>query len=339
MPGLKYYGITKDSTKMADILSDPDWSSQFLRLAFSFNTEANLLGQCSVYHESFCYRNGTIRDPTATNLAALLGLLVDRAKGGLVFNEQTWTGFLKKHGLPTRLPKPAYKNKATAKPTDHVIDKLVFVTAKGVREKALGQFSRHFEKAVTFDDDLVRISKDEHEEAREEPELKRILADLNEKLQGVYNFWIANVGTEGEDEISRKRGITFRACVEHCRDLFLAIEPLESSYPVVRRWKKDPIGGRKSHWLRVKASALFTNFHTRNFVWHVAGEELGEMKAMKTKSYHTIVSDLFAAYKLDTKYVKRLERQNLRSLEDRGEEEEEGGDDFADALASIEIND
>ena len=337
-PGLKHYGITEDCTKMADIISNSEWPSQFLSLAFCFNMETNLLGQCSVYHESFCYRNGTIRDSMATDLAMLLGLLVDKAKGGLIFNEQTWMGFLKKHGLPARLPKPAYKNKATAKPTDHVIDKLVFVVAKGVRQKALGQFSQHFEEAVTYDDDLVRLSKDEHDESRGDPELKGILNDLTAKLQGVCDFWISNVGTEGEDEIAPKRGMTFRACVEHCRDMFLAIEPPDTSYPMIGRWKKAVVSGRKSHWLLLKASALFANFHSRNFVWHVAGEELGEMKAMRSRSYHTVTSDLFAAYKLNTKYIQRLEKKNLRSLEDRGDEDDEGWDDFTDAFADIDIN-
>ena len=338
-PGHEHYGITKDNTKMADIISDPEWPSKFLGLGFSFNIEASLLGQCSVYHESFCYRHGTIRDPMAIDLAMLLGHLVDRAKGGLMFSEQTWISFLKKHSLPARLPKPAYKNKATAKPTDHVIDELVFVVAKGVRQKALGQFSQRFEDVPAYDDDLVRLSKDEHDESRGDPELKRILLDLAEKLQGVCDFWTSNVGTDGEDEVSPKRGMTFRALVEHCRDMFLAIEPPDTSHPMVRRWKKAGVCGRKSHWLLLKASALFAHFHKRNFVWHVAGEELGEMKAMRTRSYHTIVSDIFAAYRLDTRYVKRPERKrNLRSLEDRADEEDEGWDDFADAFAEIEID-
>lgn len=338
-PGLRHYGITKESTKMADIVSDPEWPSQFLGLAFSFNMETNMLGLCSAYHENFCYRKGTIRDPMAIDLANLLGLLVDKAKGGLIFNEQTWATFLKKHSLPTRLPRPAYKNKATAKPTDHVIDTLVFEVAKGVRQKALGHFSQRFEEAVTYDDDLVRLSKDELHESEGEPELKRILFDLTKELQRVRDFWISNVGPEGEEEMAPRRGIPFRACVEQCRDMFVAIEPADSSYHMVRRWKKAALTGQKPYWLLLKASALFAKFHWGNVVWHVAGEELGEMKAMSTPSYHIVVSDLFAAYKLDAKYVQRLERKKtLRFLEDGGDEEDGVWDDFTDAFADIDLH-
>ena len=337
---LNYYGITNESTKMADIVSDPEWPSQFLGLAFSFNMENDMLGRCTVYHESFCYRKGTIRDPMAIDLATLLGHLVDKAKRGLIFNEQTWATFLRKHSLPAPLDKPAYKNKATAKPTDHVIDTLVFEVAKGVRQKALGQFSQHFKEAVTYDDDLVRLSRDEQNDSKGEPEFKRILIDLTEKLQCLHDFWISNVGPEGEDEMAPRHSMTFRACVEHCRDTFVAIEPADSTYPVVRRWKKAALGGQKPHWLLLKASVLFAKFHHRgSFVWRVAGEELGEMKAMRTRSYHTVVSDIFAAYKLDTKYVQRLKRKKtLLSLEDGGDEEDGGWDDFTDAFADIDLH-
>ena len=326
-PDLNYYGIAKDTTRYSEIADLPNRHSLFLHKGFEFNLRSRMLGICTMYHERLCYHQKSIDDTIVKNIAVLLGHLVDSAKGGLDFTEQTWLDFLQRLGLPKRLPTPAYKSKGESRPSKHVIDRLVFEVAKVVVEKALESFTKHFaETAVDWDDDLVHLWKQEVEEGKSDPALKAIHSDLVAKLSKVRDYWGANaqgrISMDGEDGWKGKT--PFKEVVEQARELFLQIKPLEgSTHPVAKRWAKDDQGGQ---WTKTKASALFWHWHAGAFPWCVAGKELGEMKVERSPGRGTrMVDELHVAMKMDGRFA--MSREEFFGAEGGGE----GGADGEDA--------
>jgi len=340
-PTLDFYGIEKDSTKVADHLTHPDYMNRFLRQAFNFNLRLNMLGPCTNYHEALCYLNNTIDSPNTINIAVLLGKLVDSNKGGFIFDDPKWTSFLKNNGLPLRLPPPAYKNKDKAKPTNHMIDQLVFDIAKKIREKALGDFDDRFREAVWWDRDLVRIRNEMVNHATSDVSLALVLKNLEMDLEAILRFWMCNARPEDENDETRppRKGnaLNFRAVVEKCRGDFLSLRPRTDDLGLptlnmntysnaqsmiaavnvserVRQWQQECSKGDKhSYWALVKASVAFHLHHKRAFVWHTAGIELGEIKATAKGrgTYRIVTPEIYDAFKLDSKLVNGVKRREI----------------------------
>lgn len=323
------FGIIKDNLKVSDILTD--FPAQFLLHAFDFNLRANMLGPCTAYHEAMCYHEKPIGDKSAVAIAGLLGLLVDRAKAGFIFDEPQWNTYLKMNKLKS-YRKPAYKDKGSTKAKDHLIDNLVFVVAKSVREDALGKFAQYFRNVGTEDDDLVRPWIIENEASQHDSDLKTVLYDLKNKLGTIREFWNANVqGLDDNAEPTTRRGstVSFRALVEKCRADFVALEPLAIEGNIVtKRWKNErsQFSGT-GYWDLLKASAVYHQWHkSGKYAWWIAGVELGELKATAAGrgTYRIVREDIFEALKLDNNVVKR--RQEMEYGRFMEEEEDEFGD-------------
>ena len=124
---------------------------------------------------------------------------------------------------------------------------------------------------------------------------------------------------------------------------FLAIEPLAiEGHPVIQRWKfqrEHLVGGRAKecitssqrqetrYWDLLKASAAYHEFHKTNvFPWYMAGVELGDLKATAggKGTYRIVREDIFEAFKLDNKVVKR--RQEMEAGGAMEEEDDEFGE-------------
>ncbi|KAL8691947.1 MAG: hypothetical protein Q9218_002929 [Villophora microphyllina] len=264
-PPLKTYDIVPDQLTVKDLLAHDDYIDRFLHHAFSFTLRDSLLGICTTYFESLCYARNKIAHPSAVKVAHLLGLLVDSAKAGIEFTHEDWDAFLAKERLPKGFPKPAYKDKEHGVPTNptHIIDRLVFVVAKGVREKALGDFSRKFKNVGTYDTDLVQVYKHEQEEAKVDKGIAQALKDLKLDMNKLRDYWAANCALRiddlpdegdpmtvsfgsrtavGKEKGRRKSTPPFAAIAEHVRDRFLEIEPSAEAValsPVVARWARD----------------------------------------------------------------------------------------------------
>lgn len=314
--GLKEFNIEKDNLRVRDIYPSDDFTNKFLLHAFDFNFRVNMLGTCTAYHEAMCYHGTSIGDESAIAIASLLGHLVDRPKNGIIFDEPQWYAYLRRKGLKP-CKKPAYKDKANARPKKtNLIDNLVFVVAKTVRQDALGKFANHFENVGTQDEDLIRLYtlERESEEAKPGQPLSTVLYDLKNQLTQIYDYWKRSV-TPHEDskEMTVRRGsnMSFKALVEKCRADFLAIEPLAlESNLVTKRWKRerDQKYGLEA-WALLKASVVYHEWHKKGgkYPWYVAGVELGELKATAggKGTYRIVRGDIFEALKLDNKTVKR----------------------------------
>ncbi|MCJ1438921.1 hypothetical protein MMC27_008311 [Xylographa pallens] len=335
-PDLNYYGIVKDETKLADIMNSPDYISRFLSRGFDFNIQSAVLGMCTTYHESLCYRSMPISNPQAKNLAVLLGYLVDSAKGGFIFTEDIWKQYRAHHRLPMNLPPPAYRSDITPRRVEHIIDRLVFVIAKKVIDSALSQFSERFKDATDWDDDLNAVWKAEEEAASRDPHLKNILVDLRARLDDLQAFWARNVHIKDPDEArpSRNDENSFKARLEQVRERFLAIQPLrDSPHPMAARWARNE-GSTRGAWARLKASALFKMFYTRGkFMWWAAGKELVELKILARGRASSVVEELWRVYRVDARLVKRIEGNEVGKgglPVELGEEDEEWGDGYGE---------
>ncbi|KAL8929504.1 MAG: hypothetical protein Q9208_001173 [Pyrenodesmia sp. 3 TL-2023] len=347
LPSLADYGIETDITTVSDLLNthkDPEsYTSAFLRHAFLFNLQSNMLGICTSYFEAFCYARNSISHPSAIKIASLLGHLVDRAKAGIVFDDSTWNAFLRREGLPKVLPKPAYRDKEKT-PYDrkkgHLIDRLVFETAKGVRQRVLHDFSKKFKDVGSYDVELVALYKNEVVEAKSDGGIAQALKGLRGELDKLRDVWSAlcssRIGEEDGDELSpvkkerRKSGmgvLSFQALCEQVRDRFLALRPSEEAIaksPVVARWEREAfpqVAAATSfssttsntasvppptipHWTLLKASYAFYLFHNRTFVWYACGVELGILKS-QARSCSNVVTPIWECMKLDGKAVAR----------------------------------
>lgn len=327
------FGIKKDMLKVSDLMQDQNYISKFLRHGFNFNMQSNMLGMCTAYHESLCYSEISIADPKAIALAFLLGLLVDRAKAGIIFDEHTWNSYKKKAKLPQILQKPAYKDKGSRRANlTNMIDFLVFKTAKNVREQALKDFSAQRIDVGTWDEELVKLWKSEIDLAKGDEQLEKIFSELKIGFEKIKKFWSLNTHDSGDDQTVRKNAtfMTFRAVAEKCRDDFLKLMPTcppeAHSSSILRRWQleaESKPGGARVSWGLLKASAFYFLYHKHHSVaWYVAGIELGEIKARARGhgSYRIVTEEIHRLMKIGKvpDVAKRLETGN------------EVGDDYDD---------
>ncbi|MCJ1439207.1 hypothetical protein MMC27_008598 [Xylographa pallens] len=319
-PNPESYGMEKDVTKVSDIVGESNHISLFLEKGFSFNLENQMLGICTNFHESLCYSSQhPIDSPLTKNIGSLLGYLVDSAKAGLIFTEKMWQEYRAAHGLQKDLQKPAYKDKEKGRPTDHIIDRLVFNVAKGVSEKTLGKFWKNFKVSPCWDGDLAAVANTECDRSKNDATLMKTLTYLREELKDLHRLWQRNVSRQDDSfspmVSSRPANTPFRVVVEQCRDRFLNMQPSESvTSDIVSRWRsKNGVYNSaclyNNDWALLKASTLFKHYHRGKFPWYVCGKELGELKLLARGGVRTMAEDLWIHYRLDTKAVKKLEEK------------------------------
>ena len=325
MPTDDDLGIEIDRTTVSDLLENGDFSNNFLEHGFEFLMQENMLGKCSSYRESLCYHGRQISDPAAIELGYLAGRLVDRAKAGILFDEIKWGAFLLRRRLPARLDPPAYKDRGTARTTNHFIERLVFQVAANKRSEVLAKYTEDFKNAVTFDPDLTCMVNFEDDGAQANAQHKVLLDNLKEKLCHLHERWQSIVAPllSGEETMRQsksrkgdKDSLAHR--VELLRQEFLDIQPhgnlrcaLSTRWEREQRWKrnerKDFGHGLTDYWNLLKASMLFKKYHVNEFVWHVAGKELGLLKlaAKGPDSYCSLTREIHDASKIDSIMAKQ----------------------------------
>lgn len=342
-PGLATFGIEVDEVTVSDVLQYPDYIDRFLRHAFDFNLQTNMLGKCASYHEAYCYRVNTINDSHAVSLALLLGNLVDSAKGGFKFDETRWFQYKNANKLSQILPEPAYKDRTRTAPAklDHTTDYLVFKTVTNVIDDTLAKFSKHIVNISSRDDDLFRIRNEEQEEAKRNIALASVLKNLGADLESINSYWGKHTGPYYDKENYQPgrevNPLSFRTVVERCRTDFLSIKPVvdEDSVAVnsdrIASWQRNHSHGLSSHWDLLKASVAYYRYHWKPFVWNTAGVELGEIKATARGrgTYRPVRTDVFVAMKLDNKVVDSAKRREMLDKvgDSKGEVYDDGDDD------------
>lgn len=340
LPQVEFYGIEKDTTKVSDLLPHHDYMDQFLGHGFDFNLRTSMLGTCTFYHERLCYHKNAIDSEAAMQIAGLLGLLVDSAKGGYMFDKTKWTDFLRRQNLPRNLTEPAYKDR-NARPKKQLIDHLVRITAKNVKDDVLKKFADHFKDVPERDDDLSRLRTEAVEEAKTNKELAKVLDNLKTGLKPIKDFWAVHAHVEDDEAVHPTRksnALTFRTVVERCRGDYLNLGPTLDTLPTsdkIAAWQRDHAARRPSDWDLLKASVAFYLHSKGTFIWHVAGIELGEIKAMARGrgTYNVVSQEVYEVMKLDSKAVDRALRREILDCEGGGKidgELDDSDNDFGD---------
>ncbi|KAL8747692.1 MAG: hypothetical protein Q9184_007565, partial [Pyrenodesmia sp. 2 TL-2023] len=269
---------------------------------------------------------------------------------------------------------PAYKDKEKI-PYDrkkgHLIDRLVFETAKGVRQRVLHDFSKRFKNVGSYDVELVALYKNEVIAAKADEGIAQALKDLKQELDRLRDVWSAlcssRMGEENGDEVSpmkkerRKSGmgvLSFQAVCEQVRDRFLALRPSEEAIaksPVVARWAREAfpqVAAATSfssttsntasvppptipHWTLLKASYAFYLFHNRTFVWYASGVELGILKS-QARGCSNVVTSIWECMKLDGKAVARQLGGNGGEIGLSGRGPGEGGIGYGEQLGEVD---
>ena len=341
------YGISKDTTSTADLIENERLSTKFIHHGFTFNLRNSMLGKCSLYHEKYCYSGRDIQNSKAIEIAKLLGLLVDSTKNGFIFEESQWIDYMEKKELPRNLPKPAYKDQHNSQPSNHLIDRLVFETAKDVSKNALKCLAEKLKDVGSWDKDLSAFRKQEMIAAQKDAELTIVLKNVDSELESIYTFWKQNARSNQEEpernRHSRRKGneMSFNALVEKCRADFVAISPTlpgdgkQIASDRIREWRLFHAGGQSSYWDLLKASIAFYKYHKTTFLWYMAGIELGEIKAaVKGRgTYRMTVNHVYNAMKMNGRFIEgTLRREDLEDDDIIGSHDEFGVWDWADEV-------
>ncbi|KAI1325227.1 hypothetical protein F5Y16DRAFT_278020 [Xylariaceae sp. FL0255] len=328
-------------------LSHEDVTTEFLDGAFRFNMQKNLLGTCTNYKEKFCYARNSVRDEQAIFLSTLISHLVDRAKQGIIFSEKDWNEQRKRlknmykpdaNGLDP--PKPQYKLSdwgRIEKPTQ-IIDYVKFEVGVPTVITELNGLKRSLGKAVTYDMDLVKYA--DHYEKLRRPFHER-QADAQVSRYRKPNTWDKVLDQLTKDIHAVKkvwdnpRG-TFNDKLSSAHEEWQKIEPpsdLSSrTLTVTQEETTKKIG--LSSWDLLKASLCFKLYHARTpqFVWNMAGTQLGYLKSIAvTADNHSppilMTPWMYAGSRPDPKFIRGvMAAHEGRQLEQVDEEPAE--DDF-----------
>ena len=350
-PTPEYYGIRKETTKASDFNGKYDYIMSFLAHGFNFNFQRNLLGKCTLYHEALCYTRGDIDSEQAVQLAHLAGHLVDGPKNGFQFNDSDWAAFLKdKMDLPLWFDYPAYKDKNRAKPTNNLIDDLVFNVARKVRESVLSTFDQNFHVVKSRDEDLTQLYQQEVKAAESDPMLKKAIKRLDLAVSLVVDYWNDNRPQVIDDSDSFSRNVNSKrgdsgprwdTLREECREKWLAITPFDDEKELAAASRMQPgirerNASTERYWDLLKASITYHKHHQTKTVWYMAGLELGELKATAKGrgTYRTVINPVYEILKPDGRLLDAArQRHHTASIDDKGQALADGylgGDDDDD---------
>ena len=292
----QHYNIPVDQGKVSEIIHCSDSVSKIPRKGLEFNSQPNLLGMATSYHDALCYDRNSISDESTIDLGCLLGLLVDSPKGGLSFTKKMFEDWKFRNKLPKQLEIPCYKS--LDKPTEirNCLDKLTFQTVTSIRNRALNDFEKAFKDTASYDHDLSRMW------ISEEQKWGWAKRDLNFQLENLVTFYHRNClrGSyqSGHETINESRP----AALDQLRDMFLQIQP-----PLEKISDMISVSDAKAAWRRLKASALYYKHPYGHLVWHACGEELGELKIDACGGGRRVLNRLHMAYKVDVKLMRQLD--------------------------------
>ncbi|KUJ08214.1 uncharacterized protein LY89DRAFT_338204 [Mollisia scopiformis] len=326
--------LSKDSTRYEDLVRNESKVTAvptFLKKSFEFNMQSSMLGICTNYKEGVCYTQGNVDTEEARYLSQLLSNLVDQAKQGYLFDEDSWRIFRLKKAIPNPKPlKRKDKNWVPRGPSSDIIEHLLWVADDAVN-KSLQDFK---EKGSYFDEDLVARFKHITEQSKDEPELKVLLKDLDQDLLQLKDKWQSHFSRAPNDDSKPE----FQSYLVAIYDEYLDIQPHAKNLASKLLLCEDGQNPELSEWEKLKASALFASYrrsYVGNLVWWMAGKQLCYLKASRRGAgpgaLHAVTSSMYILNKPDASMIRRLQNEgygagldedlasvvNVHDLEDR----------------------
>ncbi|KAF2216356.1 hypothetical protein CERZMDRAFT_23160, partial [Cercospora zeae-maydis SCOH1-5] len=286
-------GITRDRRKLSDHISDPTSEQQWCNYLSSMaakRMDANMLGIVTLFHERLVYAGLPMGSTEVMDFVHLHDYLVDADKQGFDFGQADFEVFKKSRHLPKNLPEPKYwqftkaddkiRQKDESKGrvinpgpgTVNIIDAIFFDVVQPIIESALKRAAIMLDSAAAYDQDLASFWNETFDSMSRSSAAAAELLKLKDGLREIQKEWSAN---------SRKYP-TFPDCIQALRSMYDAIQPMNSSDPIVREWLRK-VGTGYSRWEELKASCFARHhfaaaWHPGSLVMNVAGAEMCHLK-------------------------------------------------------------
>lgn len=340
--------LTKKKDRYVDLTlsygSIGEVTTRFLDEAFRFKLSPDLLGICTNYKEKLCYSRNSVGDEYAIFLSTLVSHLVDRAKQGIVFTEQSWSQRRKllnskqadirgaRQGIDP--PDPLYKKDNWSRHGEHVhiIDYLKFKVGKPTIEAAMENFDQCLQGAEKYDADLVKFverfeqfkrppsarNQDDAATERKRSSYEIVLEELEKEIRGVHEYW-KSFPNKGNFEVR----------LANTYERWQAIEPTKEvntrNLRVLNENSLAAVG--LSNWDLLKASYCFKLCYKEgSFVWYMAGYQLGHLKCVevsrgKSSPPVLVTPEMYAGSRPDAKFVRAVAALNDGCRDEQSSEE------------------
>jgi hypothetical protein len=287
--------LTKDADTYADILSaDSDPVTSFLRRSFVFNTQPNLLGECTNYKNEICRSGFPLESPETLRLCTLIGELVDGPKQGTALSREAWSR-MKREIETARRERPR-----TYSSTEHIIAYLERV-AKDAIDGVLTEFKDISDDCYSYDKDLCVIAQKFKETAHMSEQAKLILSKFKEDIHVILDKWFQRSAQKNLGKSVNGFQDYVRVCSSMWQDIKPAVLEPETGL-VPDPWESNPYYSR---WSLLKVSLTFQLYHgTRDFPWWMCGQQLCFLKAITTGRFNAVSKQMYGILKPDAAIVK-----------------------------------
>jgi len=298
-------GITNCARRLSTIFKNkdgptPEETDDFFEACFQFNLQPSRLGFCASEHEKVSYEEG-LASPQSIELATLAGYLVDGSKQGYRLSGAAWEEF-RKRVSPRERPRPAYRSEdIERRKEENILDYLKFWVAAIERDKTLEKFHTLFadEDDIKNDPDLTSFWVNMRQLPL--PRLQSVLSQLEKDIAVIRDEWARYSCSQEESGKSRR----FQGQVHKSYERFRMIQPIDEEHELAKYWQVVA-GCDVSPWSLLRTSCLYTKSHPSTISWYLAGEDLCQIKVQASGPSRSIVTDLYNAYKLDKKAVRKV---------------------------------
>ena len=369
-PQPEEFGIRVDKRSLFNILSEVPRTrlspiDNLLSKCFDFRLNDELLGYITFWHERLSFAKNSISDPGVMALADLHDYLIDSSKNGYTYSEQDFKNYVTRNPMiPDRMPpEAAYKQdieswqQSARRPISsfpatfesahmrrspekqkpktqinqkNILDRIHFDIIKPHVQATLQMVAEKLsEHSSPTDPELYEPYQ--RELRSEDPEIVGELQSLKKALHDLHKEWSDAFRYRADDDEGASVDPDFFAkTLEICHDKFKALKPQNTQNPIIRRWM-DSIGNSHSWWSLLKASALASTLSTRDrFVFSIAGDLLGYLKAQYSPRHRILVEDIWNVMKPKKVNAKGLELDNKIGMVIHGGEDDLVGDDEDD---------
>ncbi len=305
--------IQKDRTTYSDISLNDNPVVAFLQYCFNFNLQDNLLGICTNHKEWLCYTTNNVGNHEAVFLSTLLSELVDQRKQGYTFNMQSWEK-VKNEVIKVKVREPQYKRAKFdgGRQPEHIIDYLKFFVAERTIQETLKDFHQSLTMRAYWDDDVVKLAQWARERAKEAPEWKSLVDQLECDLKAVRKAWTGHFSRKPNPESMAN----FTSVVTSLHDQWHAIAPAPDN-PLSPALAPPCLPSLELSTFSLLKASLGFSLGTRrcgsNFIWWMAGRQVAALKALYGRDggrAAVVAPPMYAMLRPDSTFVKLMQSQD-----------------------------
>jgi hypothetical protein len=300
-------GLEQKSQKLSQRIGsvlNGDSVVSFLEPCIDFNIKSPMVGRCTAEHERVAYHKG-LGHPGAIKLAALAAFLVDARKQGYELSEQNFGKVRLECSGKKQLTSPAYKASGAEAPTkwkqDNVIDRLRYEVASPRRHWILQDFHQKWNKDMVASLVFKEVWLKAQDAARRQKEPLEVLHQMQDDIKAVQAEWQKRLGVNRSQSNVEDAG-QYPVHVRACYQQYVDISPKKTTNVTLFHQLMELDGG--TYWRLLRASCLYSTYNMSRLTWHLAGNELLQMKLQKEGMYRGVCEPVYGILKTDTKAVK-----------------------------------